>query len=58
VLAEIKRIAPQLPVIIVSGYVTTAETRTCLALGASAVIKKPFDLDHLLSAFEEARRQR
>jgi CheY-like chemotaxis protein len=54
-LTRLKSTAPQLPVIIVSGYVGSAEMRTCLDLGAFAVVRKPFDLNELLELLRRAR---
>ncbi|HVI74557.1 MAG TPA: response regulator [Anaeromyxobacteraceae bacterium] len=54
-LSELKKTAPRLPVIIVSGYVASAEVRTCHALGAFAVIRKPFELEDLLAVLHRAR---
>jgi CheY-like chemotaxis protein len=54
-LSELKKVAPDLPVIIVSGYVASAEAARCLALGAFAVVRKPFDLEELLAVLHRAR---
>lgn len=52
-LAEIGRIQPSLPVIVMSAYADLPETVRAFAAGAFEVLPKPFDLDR---AIELARR--
>lgn len=47
VLAEIKRISPNIPVIVMSGAENARTTRRCLDLGAADFICKPFDFNYL-----------
>lgn len=47
-LKEIKRIAPSLPVIIVTGYQSVEVAKEVVAAGASDYIVKPFDTKNIL----------
>lgn len=56
-LAALRRVAPRTAAIVVSGYVTTDEARACRALGAFAVVAKPFNVDALVRILELAREE-
>ncbi len=47
VLAEVKRISPNIPVIVMSGAENARTARRCLDLGAADFICKPFDFNYL-----------
>jgi DNA-binding NtrC family response regulator len=53
-LALIRGLAPELPVILMSAYGSTEMTQGARALGAYEVMNKPFDLHHLHSLIREA----
>ena len=53
-LVALRRLAPSMPVIVVSGYVTAAEAHALRALGAFAVLPKPFNVHSLLQAVTQA----
>jgi len=55
VLAEMRRVSPATPVIVISGYASREVAQACLELGAFAVIQKPFEVAHLLGVLERAR---
>lgn len=57
-LAALRRVSPRTAAIIVSGYVTHSEAQACLALGAFAVVSKPFNVDTLVRILELAREER
>jgi two-component system nitrogen regulation response regulator GlnG len=50
---EIRELCALLPVVLLTGRTWAAET-TAEELGACALIRKPFDLDHLLETVEHA----
>lgn len=52
--AHIRRIAPQLPIIILSAHLEAAHRTTLRALSVAAIIDKPFAPDHLLGVLQEA----
>jgi len=54
-LVELKKVARDLADVIVSGYLTPAEAERCLALGAFAVVRKPFSVEDLLGTLRRAR---
>jgi CheY-like chemotaxis protein len=54
-LAALRKQAPEIAVVVVSGYVTSAEADACLALGAVSILRKPFTLDRLLEVLHQAR---
>lgn len=56
-LAELRRLHPHMPVLVLSGYTTPEDAAACLALGALEIIAKPFDFDQLLAAVGEAIRR-
>lgn len=58
VLAGIKEVKPDLPVIIVTAYGSTQTAIEALRLGAYDYITKPFDLDELQMTAERALEQR
>jgi CheY-like chemotaxis protein len=53
-LAELRRMNPGAPVIVISGYASPEEAEACLALGAFAVVRKPFALTDLLDVLAQA----
>lgn len=57
-LTALKQIDPSLPVIIASGFLSEEVAVECSSLGALAYIRKPFDLEDLLSLVERALRER
>ena len=48
-LTALRQIAPALPVIIASGFISDDVAAECMSLGALGYIRKPFDLKDLLS---------
>lgn len=57
-LVGLRAIAPDMPVVVVSGHVTPAEAQACVAHGAFAIVRKPFSLKVLLATVERAEAQR
>jgi DNA-binding NtrC family response regulator len=57
-LAALRQIDPTLPIIIASGFLTEEVAAECLTLGALAYIRKPFDLEDLLSLVQRALHER
>jgi DNA-binding NtrC family response regulator len=57
-LAALRQIDPTLPVIIASGFLAEEVAAECLTLGALAYIRKPFDLEDLLSLVQRALHER
>ncbi|HVT43177.1 MAG TPA: sigma-54 dependent transcriptional regulator [Thermoanaerobaculia bacterium] len=55
VLRQVKEIAPECPVIIMTGYGTIDEAVEAMKLGAWDFIQKPIDTDHLLFLIERCR---
>jgi len=53
-LEEIKKIAPGMPVVIMSGYLPPYQEKEILRSGAIASLKKPFDLKHVFQVIENA----
>lgn len=49
VLQYARRIAPLMPVILITAYMATDEVQQALAIGVDAVLYKPFDIDTLLA---------
>ncbi len=47
VLREIKRISPETPVIIITGYPSSKAAKEALMLGASDIITKPSDMNDI-----------
>ena len=47
VLAQVKRISPNVPVIVMSGAENASTARRCLDLGAADFVCKPFDFNYL-----------
>ena len=56
-LALLRQLAPEIAVVVVSGYVTPAESNACLALGAVAIVHKPFEVESLLRVLRRAREE-
>lgn len=54
-LERLKGIAPAVPVIMISGYLRGSDAQRCLALGAFAVVAKPFAVEDLLRTVQRAR---
>ncbi|MDX9723445.1 MAG: response regulator [Myxococcota bacterium] len=50
----LKQLAPQLRVIVATGYATAETSAQCAASGAYALIKKPFELTELSALLREA----
>lgn len=53
VLAEIKKINSQIPVIILTGHGGERDKKECEALGAYRFMRKPLDIEDLMSIKEE-----
>jgi CheY-like chemotaxis protein len=53
-LAALRQIAPKLPIIIASGFVTDDVAAECVTLGALGYIRKPFSVGELLSWVQRA----
>jgi two-component system nitrogen regulation response regulator NtrX len=56
-LDALKAADPELPVIVVTGFVTDEMFADCSSHGAFAVVKKPFDVNELRALVERARRR-
>ena len=54
VLAEIKKMTPGLPVVMMSGYSVEEKRTRAQELGAVTCLKKPFDVSDVRSAIKEA----
>ena len=54
VLAEIKKMTPGLPVVMMSGYSVEEKRVRAQALGAVTCLKKPFDVADIRGAIKEA----
>ena len=54
VLAEIKKIIPSLPVVMMSGYTVDEKRRQAQELGAVTCLKKPFDVTDIRGAIKQA----
>ncbi len=50
VLKEIKRMSPETPVIIITGYPSSKAAKEALMLGASDIIIKPSEMDDIFKA--------
>lgn len=57
-LQELRRLDPQLPVIVVTGFTSTDTERQCREAGAFECLHKPVDLDDLLRIVGEAVQAR
>ncbi|TFH16331.1 MAG: response regulator [Lentisphaerales bacterium] len=53
-LTELKKVKPEMPVIVVSAYGSDATAAQCAELGAFEYIKKPFDVGKVLNAVGRA----
>lgn len=49
-LEKMRRVAPEVVPVVVSGYATPDDRRAVAALGAYDVVAKPFDIDRLLQS--------
>ena len=56
-LAEIKKIAPKLPVVIITAYFESKLMEDALALGPLTIVKKPLDRDRLEALVESVRHR-
>ena len=54
ILREIKKRAPEIPVILITGYSTVENAVQAMKIGAADYIEKPFDPDVLLAKVNEA----
>jgi CheY-like chemotaxis protein len=54
-LARLKAVVPEVPVVMLSGYLRDSEAHRCLTLGAFAVVRKPFAIEDLLATIARAR---
>jgi len=57
VLAQIKAISPQTPVIILTGHGTEKDRQTCLQQGAYAFWHKPLAIDKLMAILARIREE-
>jgi CheY-like chemotaxis protein len=53
-LEALRKLAPSVPVVVVSGYATRDDTKACRCLGAFEVLQKPFDVERLLAVVQAA----
>ncbi|WP_224368505.1 response regulator [Hyalangium versicolor] len=53
-LVELKKLQPDVMVIVVTGFASDATAANCVREGAYDVVHKPFDLNQLLSLIEKA----
>ena len=53
-ISELRRIAPHVPVIVVTGYLAPGTVQECLALGGVEVLRKPFPFRRLEQAVKAA----
>ncbi|HHT9119672.1 MAG TPA: response regulator [Candidatus Hypogeohydataceae bacterium YC41] len=56
-LKELKRMAPRLPVIVLSGYGDLQTARQAMLIGAQDFITKPFDVDFMKAVVKQAIRK-
>ncbi|HHT9152289.1 MAG TPA: response regulator, partial [Candidatus Hypogeohydataceae bacterium YC40] len=52
-----KRMAPRLPVIVLSGYGDLQTARQAMLIGAQDFITKPFDVDFMKAVVKQAIRK-
>jgi len=57
VLARIKKIRPDIPVIILTGHGSEKDRRQCMKQGAYAFIHKPLNIEKLLAMLNEIREK-
>ena len=57
-LKRLKKVAPDLPVILMSAYATDEQTCEAKSLGAYTVLEKPFDIQALLSFLTVLRKEK
>ncbi|ADH87169.1 response regulator [Desulfurivibrio alkaliphilus] len=57
VLRRVKKIRPEVEVIILTGHGSEDDRRTCLELGALAYLRKPVDIDELEARLQEAHQK-
>ncbi len=55
---ELRRIEPELPIVLMSGYTSDGVADELLAAGARALLRKPFPLEQLVAAVRRAVRAR
>jgi DNA-binding response OmpR family regulator len=58
ILAALRRLAPDMTIIVISGYVTDTEAAKLRSLGALTIMLKPFRIDSLLCTLRAAQRAR
>jgi PAS domain S-box-containing protein len=56
--AEIRRISPEVPVLLTSGYLRPQDTETARRLGIRELLPKPASLEHLAQAIQRAVQSR
>jgi DNA-binding NtrC family response regulator len=54
VLAAMRRVAPAIPVILMSAFVTPEVTEAAFKLGARLILRKPFDMHELAPLIQNA----
>lgn len=58
VVASLRQLAPEVPIIVISARITPADKVTLLKLGADDYLAKPFDLDELSARIDVQMRHR
>jgi DNA-binding NtrC family response regulator len=53
-LEQVKRLRPDTPVLLVTGYATPEVAREALGKGAAGFLEKPFNIDQLLASVRDA----
>ena len=57
VLRVLKERDPDLPVVIITAHGTDIDEKACMALGASAFMSKPVDIDEIVSQLMKSREK-
>jgi two-component system response regulator PilR (NtrC family) len=57
-IAALRRIDPDLPMIVISGYVSDESAQRCYAAGGVRIVCKPFDIDDVLDVVQAGLRGR
>lgn len=57
VLKQIKEMAPQVPVIILTGHGTEADREACMGAGALDFIHKPLEIEALIVLLEKVKKR-
>jgi DNA-binding NtrC family response regulator len=55
VMAEIKKFAPDLPIVIVTGHGSGEDKNKCLAMGAHSFINKPIRIETIVQLLEKIK---